>query len=54
MEGSPISINLDDLREDLSLLDCVIEVHDLHVWSLSIGKISLSCHLTTTQGSEVL
>jgi Co/Zn/Cd efflux system component len=27
----------------------VLEVHDLHVWSLSVGKPSLSVHLLVTR-----
>ncbi len=23
------------------------EVHDLHVWSVSVGKLAMTCHVTT-------
>jgi zinc transporter 2 len=47
MEGSPVEFDMEKLENDLSKIRGVVEVHDLHVWSLSIGKLSLSCHLTS-------
>ena len=48
MEGSPLKFDMENLGKDLAKIRGVVEVHDLHVWSLSIGKLSLSCHLTST------
>eukprot|EP00358_Blepharisma_japonicum_P003615 CAMPEP_0202953176 /NCGR_PEP_ID=MMETSP1395-20130829/43912_1 /ASSEMBLY_ACC=CAM_ASM_000871 /TAXON_ID=5961 /ORGANISM="Blepharisma japonicum, Strain Stock R1072" /LENGTH=269 /DNA_ID=CAMNT_0049665841 /DNA_START=80 /DNA_END=885 /DNA_ORIENTATION=- len=45
MEGTPINVDLDSLVNDILEIDEVYDIHDLHVWSLSIGKPSLSCHL---------
>jgi zinc transporter 2 len=45
MEGSPLNFDMEILKNDLLKVKGVSEVHDLHVWSLSVGKISLSCHL---------
>nr|PUA83825.1 slc30a2 protein [Toxoplasma gondii TgCATBr9] len=45
MEGTPVGIDARALQEDLLLLPGVVEVHDLHVWSLSVGKPSLACHV---------
>jgi zinc transporter 2 len=45
MEGSPVELNIDQLTKDLLKVKGVTEIHDLHVWSLSVGKLSLSCHL---------
>ena len=37
MEGTPSSINIDKLSEDIQNLDRenIIDVHDLHVWAIS-------------------
>lgn len=48
MEGSPLEFDMVKLENDLKNIKGVVEIHDLHVWSLSIGKLSLSCHLTST------
>ena len=49
MEGTPDDIDMEELETDLASLPGVEEVHDLHVWSISSGKLSLSCHLISTQ-----
>ncbi|WP_164669194.1 cation diffusion facilitator family transporter [Virgibacillus doumboii] len=45
MEGKPENINMDEVKEALSGLDGVNDVHDLHIWSITSGFPSLSCHL---------
>eukprot|EP00917_Polyrhabdina_sp_WS-2016_P029553 GHVP01063036.1.p1 GENE.GHVP01063036.1~~GHVP01063036.1.p1 ORF type:complete len:383 (+),score=45.21 GHVP01063036.1:1363-2511(+) len=45
MEGTPTGISLAALRKDFETIPRVKEVHDLHVWSLSVGKPAMSCHL---------
>ena len=42
------------LEKNLLSLEGVIDVHDIHVWSLSIGKVSMSCHLTTNEPQKSL
>jgi cation diffusion facilitator family transporter len=54
MEGSPLEFDVEGLEKNLLSLEGVIEVHDIHVWSLSIGKISMSCHLTTNEPQKSL
>jgi zinc transporter 2 len=48
MEGSPLEFNVEQLTKDLKGVRGVEDIHDLHVWSLSVGKMSLSCHLTSS------
>ena len=49
MEASPDEIDLEKLERELSECPGVEEVHDLHVWSISSGKYSLSCHIVSSQ-----
>ena len=51
MEGVPIETDIERLEADLRNIAGVIEVHDLHVWSLSVGKPALSCHITSSNPS---
>lgn len=53
MEGTPARLDLDEISAALAGLDGVLGVHDLHVWTLSSGFESLTCHLAvrTAQGS---
>ena len=53
MEGSPIE-NIEEMENQLLEIEGVIEVHDLHVWSLSMGKLSMTCHLISTNPQESL
>ena len=54
MEGSPLEFDIERMEKDLLSIQGVIEVHDIHVWSLSVGKLAMSCHLTTTEPQNSL
>ncbi|MCM3715464.1 cation diffusion facilitator family transporter [Alkalihalobacillus oceani] len=45
LEGTPVHINIKDIEESLLNIEGVINVHDLHVWTITSGINSLTCHL---------
>ncbi|WP_019414526.1 cation diffusion facilitator family transporter [Paenisporosarcina sp. TG20] len=45
MEGSPPTINKIEVIELLEDINGVINAHDLHVWTITSGLDSLTCHL---------
>ncbi|KAI8997837.1 cation efflux protein [Pilobolus umbonatus] len=45
MEGVPGSLHPDVIKQSLLDLPGVMAVHDLHVWTLSPGKYSLTAHI---------
>ncbi|MBU6468280.1 MAG: cation diffusion facilitator family transporter [Betaproteobacteria bacterium] len=45
MEGVPDNVSLVTVGDQLSHLDGVISVHDLHIWTLASGMVALSAHL---------
>lgn len=45
MERVPEEIDYEVVKRDLESIQGVSQVHDLHIWSLSLGKVSLSVHL---------
>lgn len=49
MEGTPGGINVDDVRDAIMEIPGVIEVHDLHVWSITSGIDSLSAHAVVSE-----
>lgn len=53
MEGSPID-NVEKLKQRLLKVEGVTDVHDLHVWSLSMGKVSMTCHLKSSNPQKSL
>lgn len=54
MDGVPLSINYDEVEARLISLGGVLEIHDLHLWSLSDKSISLSVHIVSREGSDTL
>ncbi len=54
MEGVPMETDLNSIEKDLKNINGVIDIHDLHVWCLSIGKISMSCHLSCKNPQKTL
>lgn len=56
MEGSPKSIDIDQLEADLWDMNenDIVDVHDLHVWSLSAGKMSMSVHIKSRKPLKTL
>jgi len=45
MEGTPSGIDPDGVRDSLAGVAGVAAVHDLHIWSITSGRISLSAHI---------
>ena len=45
MEGTPPHVDLTLLEKTLLALPGVTAVHDLHVWTITSGIDSMSCHL---------
>lgn len=45
MEGVPMHINLETVLRELKNVHGVLDVHDLHIWTLSSGSIALSAHI---------
>lgn len=45
LESVPGHVDIDAVARDLAAIAGVSEVHDLHIWTLSSGKIALSAHL---------
>ena len=45
LQGAPEHLDLDDIREHLCELDYVLGVHDLHVWTVTSGDVSVAAHV---------
>ncbi|HXV60576.1 MAG TPA: cation diffusion facilitator family transporter [Vicinamibacteria bacterium] len=44
LESSPRHVDSEALRRDLVAIPGVVDVHDLHIWTVTSGFVSLSCH----------
>lgn len=45
MEGTPAHVDLTELRNSMLSVDGVIEVHDIHVWTITSGLDAMSGHV---------
>lgn len=46
LEASPRGVDLDEVREHLAEVPGVVDVHDLHAWTITSGMPVLSVHVT--------
>ncbi|MCL7040241.1 hypothetical protein MKW94_004397 [Papaver nudicaule] len=52
-ESAPSSINVAEVQAGLVGIKGVHSVYDLHVWSMAVGKVLLSCHVIAEQGANL-
>ena len=52
MEGTPVTIDREKVEQKLKQIPGVINVHDLHIWTITSGLDSLSCHLLVDQDTD--
>ncbi|WP_068785184.1 cation diffusion facilitator family transporter [Paenibacillus phocaensis] len=52
LEGSPATMDQAEVKLCLEGIPGVIEVHDLHIWTITSGMDALSCHLTIEDGNQ--
>ncbi|KAF7724337.1 hypothetical protein EC973_001125 [Apophysomyces ossiformis] len=53
MEGVPGHLQPEAIEKSLSQIPGVIAVHDLHIWTLSPGKSSLTAHITVSRDAQL-
>jgi cation diffusion facilitator family transporter len=49
LEAAPRGVDLADVRAHILGVDGVLDVHDLHAWTITSGMPSLSAHVTVAQ-----
>ncbi|ORZ38131.1 cation efflux family-domain-containing protein [Catenaria anguillulae PL171] len=45
MEGTPTHIDPQAVERDLASIPNVLAVHDMHIWTLTMGKCAMACHI---------
>ncbi|MCW2755247.1 MAG: Cation transporter [Marmoricola sp.] len=48
LEATPTGLDVEDVRRHLCRADGVLDVHDLHAWTITSGMPALSAHVTVT------
>jgi cobalt-zinc-cadmium efflux system protein len=54
MESTPTHVDPTQVSNDLKALPGVVECHDLHIWSVSRGRLALSVHLISKKAESLL
>lgn len=52
IEGTPADVDIAALRDSLTRIEGVADVHDLHVWSLTSGMNAMSVHAVLADEAE--
>lgn len=52
MEGAPAHLDVSRMEAALREVPGVVDLHDLHVWTITSGFVSLSAHLKVPQGVD--
>ncbi|WP_375002212.1 cation diffusion facilitator family transporter [Aeromicrobium sp. CTD01-1L150] len=54
LEGSPKEVDLRELRAHILSLDGVVDVHDLHVWTITSGMPVMSAHVVVDDSIDAM
>jgi zinc transporter 2 len=54
MEASPSEIKVDQLTKEISQCTGVVNIHDVHIWCISVGKPSISLHILSDSPQKSL
>ena len=45
LESTPGHLDVDEVRKVMAEVEHVLEVHDLHIWTITSGLVALSAHV---------
>ena len=51
LEAAPPGVDVEQVRSHLCVVAGVVDVHDLHAWTITSGMPALSAHVTVTEDS---
>jgi len=54
LESTPRDLDIESLYNDLSSIEGVISVHDIHLWNISIGRPSIALHIICKSPKDTL
>ncbi len=52
LDAVPKGIDQDEVKRFLEKIDCIEEVHDLHIWAMSTTETALTAHLVIPEGHD--
>lgn len=48
-DGVPMNIDIEEITEELREIDGIIDIHHIHIWSLSTTENALTAHIVLEQ-----
>lgn len=51
LEASPVGLDMASVERSIQNVDGVLDVHDLHVWTVGPGVVACSCHIVVAEQS---
>ena len=51
LEGAPKGLDMADVEQSIRGVEGVLDIHDLHVWTLASGIVACSCHIQVSEQS---
>jgi cobalt-zinc-cadmium efflux system protein len=52
MESAPPHIDVEQVRVAMKGVQGILAVHDLHIWTITSGRVSLSAHILVNQSAQ--
>jgi cobalt-zinc-cadmium efflux system protein len=52
LEASPRGLNVEEIGNEMAAVPGVVDVHDLHVWTITSGFAALAAHVTVDRDSD--
>ncbi|WGL59380.1 cation diffusion facilitator family transporter [Pigmentibacter sp. JX0631] len=52
LEGVPKGTDIEGIKKEIKEIHGITDVHDLHVWAITSGKINFTCHIVNRENSN--
>jgi zinc transporter 2 len=54
MESAPNNVDIEQIISQIRNETAATEIHDFHLWQISVGRYALSCHIDSPRPMETL
>ena len=52
LEGAPRDLDVERIAQEMKAIPGVVSVHDLHIWTVASGFLSMSAHVDLARGAD--
>jgi cation diffusion facilitator family transporter len=54
MEATPENLNQEEMIKEFKNIPDIVDFHDIHIWSLSLGKVAMTAHFISNNPQKTL